>query len=181
MHFNLSAPRMERSALGNWIVQTICGPVLGPVHAEQKPDIGGLLIWVDEQNYLCLVKGVHGKREIGFWGCLDSRDVVIGRGRLAPGEPVDGQSDRALDHGASVYLRLERVENRVRALCSADGVNWFTAGSVAFPVADKVQLGMVAIGSIDRTVYCRAYPDGTAICFESFDLWRASSLRTLLR
>jgi tetratricopeptide (TPR) repeat protein len=169
--FNLSAPRMVRPAHGKWVVQTICGPVPGPVHAEQKPDIGGLLIWVDEQNYLCLVKGAHGKREIGFWGCLEGRDVVIGRGRMVPGGPAGGQSDRALDHGMSAHLRLERVQERVRALCSIDGVHWFTVGSLGFPIADPVQLGVVAIGSIDRTVYCGAHPDGTAIRFESFDLW----------
>jgi hypothetical protein len=43
--------------------------------------------------------------------------------------------------------------------------------SVPFPGADPVQVGVHAIGNIDRTVYRDAYPDGTAIRFESFRLW----------
>jgi hypothetical protein len=68
-------------------------------------------------------------------------------------------------------LRLERVGDRVNALCSADGESWFTVGHVAFPVQDPVQVGLHAIGNIDRSVYQGAYPDGTAIRFESFQLW----------
>jgi hypothetical protein len=33
---------------------------------------------------------------------------------------------------------------------------------------------MHAIGSIDRTIYRGAYPEGTAIRFESFRLWNVS-------
>jgi hypothetical protein len=43
---------------------------------------------------------------------------------------------------------------------------------VAFPVEDPLQVGLHAIGHIDRSVYHGAYPDGTAIRFESFQLWR---------
>ena len=73
-----------------------------------------------------------------------------------------------------VFLRLERISEQVNALCSADGVGWFTVGHVEFPVEDPVQIGLHAIGNIDRSVYHGAYPDGTAIRFESFQLWRAS-------
>jgi hypothetical protein len=59
----------------------------------------------------------------------------------------------------------------VNALCSADGECWFTAGHVEFPVADPVEVGLHAIGMIDRTIYPGAYPEGTAICFERFELW----------
>jgi hypothetical protein len=52
-----------------------------------------------------------------------------------------------------------------------DGEHWFTVGHVEFPVEDPVRVGLHAIGHIDRTVYHGAYPDGTAIRFESFTLW----------
>jgi hypothetical protein len=42
----------------------------------------------------------------------------------------------------------------------------------AWPVEDPFQVGVHAIGHIDRTVYPGAYPDGTAIRFESFQLWK---------
>ena len=57
------------------------------------------------------------------------------------------------------------------ALCSADGENWFTVGHAAFAVEDPIQVGLHAIGNIDRTIYRGAYPDGAAIRFESFQLW----------
>jgi len=60
----------------------------------------------------------------------------------------------------------------VRGLCGADGRNWFAVGHVDFPVRDPVEVGLYAIGSIDRVSYPGAYPEGTAIRFESFELWR---------
>jgi DNA-binding SARP family transcriptional activator/class 3 adenylate cyclase/tetratricopeptide (TPR) repeat protein/regulation of enolase protein 1 (concanavalin A-like superfamily) len=158
-YLNRSAPRVLRPARGDWVVQTVCGPV----HDAQLPDLGGLLAWMDEQTYLCLLKGIDGKRELSFWGCLDRSQLFIGRGRLAPGE--------ASDRTEPVHLRLERVGERVRALCSVDGADWYAVGETAFPVADPVQVGLVAIGSLDRTIYLGAYTEGTAIRFESFDLW----------
>jgi hypothetical protein len=59
----------------------------------------------------------------------------------------------------------------VNALCSADGEAWFTVGGVAFPVEDPVEIGLHAIGNIDRTIYHGAYPEGTAIRFEAFEVW----------
>lgn len=70
-----------------------------------------------------------------------------------------------------IFLRLERHDSRVNALCSADEVEWFTVGYVEFPVEKPVEIGLYAIGSIDRTIYNGAYPDRTAIRFESFQLW----------
>jgi regulation of enolase protein 1 (concanavalin A-like superfamily) len=158
-YLNVSAPRLLRSAPGDWVVQTVCGPV----RDAQLPDLGGLLIWVDEGNYLSLLKGIDGQREISFRGCLDRSDLFVGRGRLAPG--------KGSDRTEPVTLRLERVGERVRALCSADGVDWYTVGEMAFPAAGPVQVGLVAIGNLDRTIYPGAYTEGTAIRFASFDLW----------
>jgi regulation of enolase protein 1 (concanavalin A-like superfamily) len=124
---------------------------LGP-----NPAIGGILLWKDKQNYLRLDKGTRGKYEINFSGCIANKDQIIGRGRL-PSERV--------------FLRLERIGERVSALCSADGAEWFTVGGMAFPVEDPVEVGLHAIGVIDRTIYHGAYPEGTAIRFERFQLW----------
>jgi hypothetical protein len=72
----------------------------------------------------------------------------------------------------STFLRLERTGDRVSALCSADGEHWFTVGAVTLPPKDLDQIGLHAIGKIDRAVYRGAYPHGTAIRFESFRMWR---------
>jgi hypothetical protein len=94
--------------------------------------------------------------------------VLIGRGQI----PIDKSADQQMGKPSGrVFLHLERAVDRVNALCSADGVSWFTVGHVAFPAEDPLQVGLHAIGNIDRTIYRGAYPDGTAIRFESFQLW----------
>jgi hypothetical protein len=167
-YLNLSAPRLMQPAPEgtDWVVQTVCGVVSDPAIGGQNPSIdgrpaiGGLLLWKDEENYLRLERGRASAQEISFAGCLDNQDVIIGRGRLA------------FESSGRVSLRLERVSDRVRALCSADGEAWFSVGEVGFPDDGGVlQVGMYAIGMIDRTIYHGAYPDGTAIRFESFTLW----------
>ncbi len=148
-------------------MQTVCIPV-----SEEKPAIGGLLIWKDRENYLRLDRGTTGEHDVFFGGCLENQDVIIGRGRLESTN-ADLRSERVSGPSGQVFLRLERIGERVNALCSADGENWFTVGHVEFPVEDPVQVGLHAIGFIDRSVYHGAYPDGTAIRFESFQLWGA--------
>jgi tetratricopeptide (TPR) repeat protein len=149
---NLSAPCLLQTLPGSdFALETRCGPV-----ARDRPAIGGLLLWHDRNNYLVLEHGRWGAADIAFRGCLDGEDCLIGRGWL-PGEQMS--------------LRLERRGSTVRALCSADGTAWFTAGDVAFPAREGGQVGVYAIGMIDRAIYHGAYPDGTAIRFESFELW----------
>jgi tetratricopeptide (TPR) repeat protein/regulation of enolase protein 1 (concanavalin A-like superfamily) len=148
---NLSAPRILRPVSADFAAQTVCVPV-----SEEKPAIGGILLWKDKENFLCLERGARGEHEMYFVGCLGNKDVRIGRGRL-PSERVS--------------LRLERLGSRVNALCSADGEEWFTVGHAEFPIEDPVEIGLHAIGDIDRTIYHGAFPEGTAIRFESFQLW----------
>jgi DNA-binding SARP family transcriptional activator/energy-coupling factor transporter ATP-binding protein EcfA2 len=166
-HINLSAPRLLRpiAGAGDLAVQTVCTPFWGNRSGpQQKPASGGLLLWQDRKNWLRLDKGTWGEHEITFMGCLENQDVLIGRGRLSwKGKPLDASG--------RVFLRLERIGGRVNAFCSADGKSWFVVGNVAFPVEKPVQVGLHAIGSIDRTIYHGAHPDGTAIRFESFQLW----------
>jgi hypothetical protein len=154
-HINLSAPRVLRSVAGDFAVQTVCVPA-----SNDKPTIGGLVLWQDRKNFLRLDRGAGGKYEIFFGGCLDDQDVVIGRGRLD------------VDKSEKFFLRLERVDKKVNAFCSGDGEDWFTVGHIVFPVEAPVQVGLHAIGNIDRTIYHGAYPEGTAIRFESFQLWK---------
>jgi regulation of enolase protein 1 (concanavalin A-like superfamily) len=148
---NVSAPRMLRSVAGDWIAQSSSVPA-----TEKELAIGGLVLWKDKKNYLRLDRGATGKGEIIFMGCLENQDILIGRGRM-PSEHV--------------FLRLERVGEWVHAFCSADGERWFTVGGVSFPVEEPFQVGLHAIGHIDRGVYHGDYLDGTAIRFESFQLW----------
>jgi tetratricopeptide (TPR) repeat protein len=148
---NRSAPRLLRPITGDFAVQAVC-----VVPSKEKPAMGGLLLWKDKGNYLRLEHGTRGEHEISFQGRLGNKDGIIGRGRLSA-EPI--------------FLRLERRGSRVHALCSADGQSWFTVGQAEFPIEDPLEVGLHAIGNIDRTLYPGAYPEGTAIRFESFGLW----------
>jgi len=166
-HINLSAPRLLRPAPeGDFGVQTVCARA-----ADDRPGIGGLLLWHDKENYLRLDRGTRGTREISFQGCIGNQDLIIGRGRLAIGDSEFGDSGTRNLKDAAVWLRLEQVDDRVRALCSADGKAWFSVGQIDFPTTGPLQVGLHAIGMIDRTIYHGAYPDGAAIRFESFQLW----------
>jgi hypothetical protein len=155
-HANLSAPRLLRPApAGDFAVQAVCGPA-----SDEKPAIGGLLLWQDKEHYLVLEWGHWGAADIAFRGCLDNEDRFLGRGRLV---------------GEQVWLRLERQGSSVRALCSMEGTAWFTAGDVEFPAREREQVGVHAIGMIDRTIYHGAYPQGSAICFTAFAMSTAGA------
>jgi regulation of enolase protein 1 (concanavalin A-like superfamily) len=151
-HRNRSAPRLLRPVEGEFAVQVCCGPA-----RDGTPAVGGLLLWKGEDDYLRLDLGTRGAHEIGFAGCREGQETLIGRGHLP---------------AARVLLRLERRGERVRALCSADGDAWFTAGETAFPAAGSVEIGIFAVGGLDRTVCPGAFPEGAAIRFERFVLCR---------
>jgi hypothetical protein len=87
---------------------------------------------------------------------MGDRPVIFGRGRL-PGERI--------------ALRLDRRAGAVTALCSADGEEWWSVGRAEFPAEDPVEVGLYACGMFNRLIYPGAYPEGTAIRFESFELW----------
>jgi hypothetical protein len=63
------------------------------------------------------------------------------------------------------------VGGRVNALCSGDGTDWFTVGQVEFPQEDPVEIGLHAIGNINRTICPGVYLEGTAIRFQAFGIW----------
>ena len=66
---------------------------------------------------------------------------------------------------------LKLLENlEADGFCSSDGSMWYSVGRTEFSVDDPIEVGMVAIGNIDRTIYPGAYPGGTAIRLESFEL-----------
>ena len=110
-------------------------------------------------NYIALQRGSRGERYVVFYGCRGNQDLVFGHGHLP------------LSASRRVFLRLERIGERVSAFCSPDGKTWFGVGHVSFPAEDPLQVGLNAVGAINRTIYHGAYPDGTAIRFESFQLW----------
>jgi predicted ATPase/class 3 adenylate cyclase len=149
---NQSAPRLVRPVDGDFAAQATAMPGL-----SDRPSMGGILIWKNDLNYIYLARGLSGEHDLCFMGSTEGQEVILGRGRLA--------SDRIL-------LRFEKVDNTVCALCSVDGTEWYLVGKTEFSVDDPVMVGLVAMGDIDRGIYFGAFREGTAIRFESFELWR---------
>jgi DNA-binding SARP family transcriptional activator len=162
---NVSAPRLMRPLPQgtDWAAQIVCGPA-----SDEKPAIGGLLVWRDRENYLRLDRGTCSERDISFQGRIGNEDVVIGRGMLKWTNSASPQAGAALGR---VLLRMERKGNRVKALCSADGEEWYRVGEVGFRVDGPLQVGLYAIGNTIRTIHRNVPLEGTAIRFESFTLW----------
>jgi hypothetical protein len=152
-HINRSAPRLlcREPVDGDFSIQTICHPL-----TEDKPAIGGLLVWQNEVNWLCLEAGGRGLGEIIFRGFKGNQDLILGRGIL---------------DSTAVYLRLEKRGNQVSAFCSPEGENWFFAGSGELSSNEPIYPGLHANGHINRMIYPGAYPEGTAIRFKEFWLW----------
>jgi hypothetical protein len=73
-----------------------------------------------------------------------------------------------------MLLRLERAGGKVRALCSREGREWLTLGSTDFPIGPS-QIGVFAVGQIDRSVYPGEHPDGGAIRIEILRLCEGPS------
>jgi hypothetical protein len=69
------------------------------------------------------------------------------------------------------FIRLARRGDQISALGNADGEIWFRVGQTTMRLTDPFQVGLHAVGWIDRTIYYGAYPNGTAIRFDIFQLW----------
>jgi len=151
---NVSAPRFMRELSGDFAVEVCVLPA-----SDDKPMIGGLLVWQDNDNFLRFDIGALGQDEVRLYGYINGKEQTVGRGLL---------HRQALP---TTYLRLERNGDEFSSYCSEDGERWFTCGTVTLPLDDPVEIGIHAIGTIDRTIYCGAYKEGTATVFRGFKLW----------
>jgi class 3 adenylate cyclase/tetratricopeptide (TPR) repeat protein/regulation of enolase protein 1 (concanavalin A-like superfamily) len=123
---NFDAPRLLQEISGDFAVETRMKAA-----SDNLPSVGGILIWKDQENFIRFERGMHFENEIRFAGSVRDEYVTLGRGMLA--------SD-------VLYLRLERMGDRLSAYCSSDGSNWFICGQVKFPIEDPIQVGVHAIG-----------------------------------
>ncbi|MBM3212087.1 tetratricopeptide repeat protein, partial [Candidatus Poribacteria bacterium] len=147
------APRILREFSGDFALEVSVLPV-----SDEKPQIGGILVWKDKDNFLMFENGSREKREI-FMSCYaDKKWHIGGRGYLPGNEEIN--------------LRLERLGNQFSGYCSTDGKSWMLCGKLEFPAGDSVQVGLHAIGMIDRTIYCGEYREGTGTLFRNFRIWR---------
>ena len=148
-------PRLLQEISGDFAVEGVIKSASDdPDRSGQAlPAIGGLLVWKDQGNYIRFERGMHGKDKISLSGNVDGKYDCFGRGMLA---------------SEALYLRLERIGDRISAYCSSDGENWLTCGEVNFPTEDPIQVGIHAIGRGGR----RGEDMNTATRFEHFRMLR---------
>lgn len=154
-HINLGAPTLRVPVEGDFALQARCRPsLLRPLA------MGGLLLWHAATDFVRLDWGGLAAGEIGCLGCLGKTERVWGRGHSAC---------------AQIFLRLERVSERVRALFSEDGERWLLVGEVMLEAVGPWQIGFFALGAVDRT-FCPAAPaGGGALQFDDIQLCRGAS------
>lgn len=144
---NLGAPRLVRPVAGDCAMQVTCQAALA-----DRPAIGGILLWQDKANYLRLTWAKLGR---GIY------HAFAARWRIATWSSATGRCPTP----AGSCSRVERRGDAVRALCSADGQEWFGVGETLLPADGPTLTGLHAIGQIDRILWQGTYPLGTAIRF----------------
>lgn len=148
---NVSAPRFLRGAEGDFAMETRVRPT-----DDLTPAIGGLLLRQDRHTYLRLDVGAYGARAVTFQGCQQDHDQIHGRGGLRSGE---------------TSLRLERTGATVRALFREDD-GWHVVAEAPWTAPGPARVGLFAIGAVNRLIYPGAFQEGSAIHFDSFEMWR---------
>ena len=140
---------------------SVLPPAASPLQAVCLPPdngrlaVGGLALWKSRRDYLRIDVGSLGPGIVAFGGCIDNRDFITGRGRLSAG---------------ATWLRLERSGATVSALCSTNGAGWYSVGTVGFPSADPLEVGMFVDGMVRPEIYPRSYAAGSEVRFARFDL-----------
>jgi len=136
-NLNFNAPRLIQEISGDFAIEMKMASV-----DEATMTVGGILVWKDERNYICLERGSfgigkatsdqYGKDEIRLLGSVDGNWDHFGRGMLV--------SD-------VIYMRIERIDDTLSAYCCQDGENWLTCGEMSFPVDDPIQVGIHVKGN----------------------------------
>jgi tetratricopeptide (TPR) repeat protein len=150
---NTSAPRLLRRVDGDVAWQAVC-----MAGASDRPSIGGLVLWQSREDFIILTWGFGGSEGLVLRGHVSGEPLVIGRGWLP-------------DAAERVYLRMEYRAGRVRGLCSLDGDQWYQVGETGCDAGPSLQIGLYAVGDLDRLVYPGAFVEGTAIVFRDVRVW----------
>lgn len=156
---NASAPRLLRLVDGECAWQGVC--ISG---SKGQPAIGGLVLWRGRKDFVSVTWGFGGPGGILLSGYVHAEPLVVGRGWLPNAEQ-------------QVHLRMEHSAGRVRALCSPDGEQWYQVGETDWDNGTPVQIGLCAIGDIDRLVYPGSFPGGAAITFRDVRVWGTEPAR----
>ena len=165
-NMNLSAPRLMREVSGDFACEFSMLPA-----SDERPQIGGLLVWKNMSMFVRFDRGRDGKRHIWLRACVERKKSGEG---YSIGYIVAGSRLLPRDAADLVYMRLERIGSDFSFYCSSDGKNWLKHETMELEIDDPVQIGIYANGTFDRTLYCGEFREGTATLFRDFRLWTRS-------
>jgi predicted ATPase/regulation of enolase protein 1 (concanavalin A-like superfamily) len=125
---DLNAPRLVTTVRGDFVAQTRVE--LG----RDTSTLAGLLVWRDEQHFARMElqsrRAGWDRVEPVLQACVNGQFQNIGRGQCAR---------------QAMWLRLERVGEELRGLCSEDGEQWLACGVVRLPPGAAEEVGLAAI------------------------------------
>ncbi|NOZ29289.1 MAG: DUF1349 domain-containing protein [Chloroflexi bacterium] len=150
-HQNCDAGRIMQSVTGDFTAETKV-VLVNPANSFQ---FGGILVFLDKNNYVMLNRGYSYGDEVGA------------------GWAEDGIPDKNVlkgFHSSPTWLRMKRVGNMFSFFYSANGTDWQSLGTKIFNnLPDTIQVGLVA-GYANNQVY----PDFKA----DFDYFHLSTSAT---
>jgi regulation of enolase protein 1 (concanavalin A-like superfamily) len=142
----MNAPRVVRRVRGDF---TASVHVLGRLEPGRSrtthydPYHGaGLIVWQDPSNYLRLERAVgfiQGRRR----PYINYELREGGRPAVSHGITIDGRS---------LFLKLRRQGGAFSAWCSHDGHRWVDLATVETTLDERVEVGVVAVNSSERTL-----------------------------
>lgn len=122
---NLDAPRLLRFASGNFALETKVA-----TSPERILQAGGMVVWKDKENFIRFERGTWGYDTIILQKCEGGLFQHLGDWFF---------------RGNPLYLRLERREEKFKALYGVDGENWNECSQFELRVNDPVKVGLHAV------------------------------------
>ncbi|MGL6073805.1 MAG: DUF1349 domain-containing protein [Fimbriiglobus sp.] len=149
-----NAPRVLQEVEGDFIATVKVTGDFKPGEKSTQPagppfNGAGLLIWVDNKNYLRLERNIWWIPEVGKHACFTPLLEYFEDGEQQNTNP--GSTTQEFFKGRSTHLRFERKGDKVLAAYSHDGKEWIAVkNGVTVDLPKKVQVGVAAINSSNK-------------------------------
>lgn len=125
----LNAPRIVLLGInGNFTIETKVMTT-----TDEEWESGGILVWKDSYNFIRLDRAC---------GMGNSQRILF----VATKDGVWTPLDTVLSSNMNpTYLKLVRTGNVFSGFFSADGITWYHAGDLTFPMDDPVDVGLLLV------------------------------------
>lgn len=145
-----NAPRMLQEVIGDFSIEVkVCGvlrpPAGGSVPGRLAYQAGGILLWVDERNYVRLERAALNRNgDLSTYVAYEAR---------VDGLPRPSRSLNLSDQ--DVYLRLERRGKQLRAFVRGEDGPWRPQQDINLELPAKVQIGVAVVNAAQQQLQVR--------------------------